>query len=308
CRPPPPRLDSSGLPEDQREEDEAEGDSIDHEGHERVPPEVAHQEPDRGPAGEEGREQRGRERTPVAGGQAVPQHVERLEPARPRGDRDTEQEREPSGRRPVEAAEEPRGDRDTRARGPRDQREGLRAPDQQGLPPADVPLAALASGAGPGEPVGGEHDESPREGREGDDDGEPEVRLDQVVEEHADEAAGDRGRAQEEAEPAHAARATSSGVVRRPLGLRRRATSLIVSWPGIFWRAGVSVTPARIEFAVIPRGASSEASCRMWDSRAALAAETGPYWGSTRAPPDEIIAKMRPPRPISPRPTTSCVQ
>src|SRR5439155_1585817 len=82
------------------------------------------------------------------------------------------------------------------------------------------------------------------------------------------------------------ARATSSGVVRRPLGLRRRATSLIVSWPGIFWRAGVSVTPARIEFAVIPRGASSEASCRMWDSRAALAAETGPYWGSTRAPPD----------------------
>jgi len=47
---------------------EAEGDAVDHEGDERVPPEVAHQEPDGRPAGEEGREQRGRERASVAGG------------------------------------------------------------------------------------------------------------------------------------------------------------------------------------------------------------------------------------------------
>src|SRR5207244_11425438 len=35
------------------------------------------------------------------------------------------------------------------------------------------------------------------------------------------------------------ARATSSGVVRRPLGLVRWALATIASWPGIFWRAGV---------------------------------------------------------------------
>ena len=41
-------------------------------------------------------------------------------------------------------------------------------------------------------------------------------------------------------------------------------------------RAGVSVTPARMELAVTPSGASSKASWRMWASRAALAAETAP--------------------------------
>jgi hypothetical protein len=46
----------------------------------------------------------------------------------------------------------------------------------------------------------------------------------------------------------------------RPLGLRRRASAMIESWRGIFWSAGVSVTPARIALAVMPCGASSEAS------------------------------------------------
>ena len=48
----------------------------------------------------------------------------------------------------------------------------------------------------------------------------------------------------------------------------------------IVWRtlrsAGVSVTPALIELAVIPRGASSKASWRMWLSSADFAAETAP--------------------------------
>src|SRR5436309_9362460 len=45
-----------------------------------------------------------------------------------------------------------------------------------------------------------------------------------------------------------------------------------------------------------------------WDSSAALAADTGPYAGSTRRPPDDVRAKMRPPSVMSPRATTSCVQ
>src|SRR5215470_16853691 len=70
--------------------------------------------------------------------------------------------------------------------------------------------------------------------------------------------------------------ATSSGVVRRPPGLRRRACAMISSLPGIFCSAGVLVTPARIELAAMPRGPSSAASCLMLDSSAALAADTGP--------------------------------
>src|SRR5438067_1431289 len=53
--------------------------------------------------------------------------------------------------------------------------------------------------------------------------------------------------------------ATSSGVVRRPPGLRRRACAMISSLPGIFWSAGVLVTPARMELALMPRGPSSAA-------------------------------------------------
>ena len=41
---------------------------------------------------------------------------------------------------------------------------------------------------------------------------------------------------------------------------------------GMRWRAGVSVTPARMPLTVMPWGISSRASCRMWASRAALAA------------------------------------
>jgi hypothetical protein len=72
------------------------------------------------------------------------------------------------------------------------------------------------------------------------------------------------------------ARATSAGVVMRPCGLRRRASAAIASYPGIFWAAGVAVTPARTALAVIPSGASSAASWRTCDSSAALAAVTGP--------------------------------
>ena len=56
--------------------------------------------------------------------------------------------------------------------------------------------------------------------------------------------------------------------------------------------AGVIVTPARIALAVIPvpRRASSIASWRMCDSRAALADETTPYDGTTRVEPSDVIA------------------
>ncbi len=67
-------------------------------------------------------------------------------------------------------------------------------------------------------------------------------------------------------------RATSSGVVSRLCGLRFLAISISFSCPGISRSAGVSVTPARIAFAVIPAGASSRASCRMYESSAAFAA------------------------------------
>ena len=62
----------------------------------------------------------------------------------------------------------------------------------------------------------------------------------------------------------------------RPCGLRRVASWTIRSEPGIFSSAGVTVTPARTALAVMPRGASSTASWRMFDSSAALAADTGP--------------------------------
>ena len=54
--------------------------------------------------------------------------------------------------------------------------------------------------------------------------------------------------------------------------------SIIVWDSGIFSSAGVTVTPARMAFAVtpVPCRASSIASCRMWDSRAALADDTTP--------------------------------
>ena len=72
--------------------------------------------------------------------------------------------------------------------------------------------------------------------------------------------------------------ATSCVVVIRPVGLRRVAASMIAPFSGIFISAGVSVTPARIAFAVtpVPRRASSIASCRMCDSSAAFADETTP--------------------------------
>jgi len=52
-------------------------------------------------------------------------------------------------------------------------------------------------------------------------------------------------------------RATSSGVVRRLCGFRFLAISISFSCPGISRSAGVSVTPARIAFAVIPAGRPS---------------------------------------------------
>jgi len=51
--------------------------------------------------------------------------------------------------------------------------------------------------------------------------------------------------------------ATSSGVVARPLGLRSIARWCSSGPPGMRRSAGVSVTPARIAFAVTPSGASS---------------------------------------------------
>ena len=85
---------------------------------------------------------------------------------------------------------------------------------------------------------------------------------------------------------------TSSDVVDTGLALQlKRAGGLLVpaarqlAAPGMSRRAGVSVTPARIALAVIPAGASSSANCRMWASRIALAALTGPYSGMARVMP-----------------------
>ena len=57
-------------------------------------------------------------------------------------------------------------------------------------------------------------------------------------------------------------RAMSSGVVRRPAGWIARQRSIIAALSGIFRRAGVSVTPARIAFTAIFRVTSSTASWR----------------------------------------------
>ncbi len=53
------------------------------------------------------------------------------------------------------------------------------------------------------------------------------------------------------------AAATSSGVVMRPDGFRAVAAAMRAWLPGIFLSAGVSVTPPRRAFTVIPLGASS---------------------------------------------------
>ena len=55
----------------------------------------------------------------------------------------------------------------------------------------------------------------------------------------------------------------SPGRVSLLLGLAFKAPSTISLFPGIFSNAGVRVTPAHKEFAVIPSGANSTASCLM---------------------------------------------
>src|ERR1035438_4579969 len=103
-------------------------------------------------------------------------------------------------------------------------------------------------------------------------------------------------------------RATSSGVVSRLLGLRSCAISISFSCPGMRRSAGVSVTPARMALAVMPAGASSNASCRMCASSMALAALTGPYSGMARVPPELVMAKMRAPLSNNPASRHSCTQ
>src|SRR5438477_9878714 len=100
----------------------------------------------------------------------------------------------------------------------------------------------------------------------------------------------------------------SAGVVRRWCGFRCVAISMSFSLPGIFRRAGVSVTPPRNAFTVMPCGASSSASWRVCDSSAAFAADTAPYVANTRVDPDDVMEKMRPPFPIRPSFTTPCAQ
>ena len=88
------------------------------------------------------------------------------------------------------------------------------------------------------------------------------------------------------------ASATSCGVVIRPCGLRASVTSIIRWFSGILRRAGVSVTPARIELTAIPPPfrANSIASWRTCDSSAAFAPDTTPYDGTTRLVPSDVIA------------------
>ena len=70
--------------------------------------------------------------------------------------------------------------------------------------------------------------------------------------------------------------ATSSGRVARAKGFFATAAYSMLRAPGIFESAGVSVTPARMALQVMPRGPSSMASWRMYDSSAALAPDTAP--------------------------------
>src|SRR6187402_3056832 len=84
--------------------------------------------------------------------------------------------------------------------------------------------------------------------------------------------------------------ATSSGVVRRCDGFLRSATVWSDSALGILRIAGVSVTPAQIAFAVMPRGPSSKASWRQCDSSADLAALTAPYDAQISRDPVLVIA------------------
>ena len=106
------------------------------------------------------------------------------------------------------------------------------------------------------------------------------------------------------------AAATSCGVVIRPVGLRRIEVSMIAWCSGIFISAGVTVTPARIAFTVIPvpRRASSIASWRVCDSSAAFAADTAPYEGTTRVEPSEVIENTREPCSSSPARSRSWTQ
>ena len=59
---------------------------------------------------------------------------------------------------------------------------------------------------------------------------------------------------------------------------------------------------------MISYGASSRASWRQWDSSEALAADTAPYEGMTRSPPELVMAYMRPPGPIRERRTRPWAQ
>ena len=80
------------------------------------------------------------------------------------------------------------------------------------------------------------------------------------------------GPRQGDEDPRDVVRASSAG----PRGGSRDSARSSAALSGILRSAGVSVTPARIAFTAIFRGASSTASCRQWLSSAALAAETAP--------------------------------
>ena len=129
--------------------------------------------------------------------------MQELEPARARGDRDPEQEREARRRRAVEPAEEARRDRDPRARRPRDQRDRLRAADGEPLRPGE----ALERIAGRGRrrrraPVGEPHDDAPHGGGGGDQERRAQMRLDELAQEHPREPARQRRDQHEGREPA----------------------------------------------------------------------------------------------------------
>ena len=129
--------------------------------------------------------------------------MQRLQRSRSGRDRNAEQEREARGRRPVETAQEPRGDRDARARCARDQRQGLSAPDREGLAQRD----ALERVAGRrrwrrGPAIGDPHDDRPAGRGDRDEDGRAQLRLDELFEDDTGQRARDRRQDEQDGEPA----------------------------------------------------------------------------------------------------------
>ena len=132
----------------QDEDEGGEDQSVDAEGEQGAAFEVVDQEPDGEPAADEGGDDREGEGTGFARRQAVAQEVQGLVGAGRAGDGDAEHERQAGGGGAVQARQQSGRDRDAGARGPRDQRQRLRASHGQALAPSDASQRVAGTGAG----------------------------------------------------------------------------------------------------------------------------------------------------------------